>query len=317
MSVNYLHSHPEFKELLRTVGQENNIENSLIEKDYWIMHCLYGLQQQKYKFELKGGTSLSKAYKIIHRFSEDIDIRINPPKEMDIQFGKNHNEEKHCQTRKNFYDGLAQQIKIDGIIKVERDEGFDDKRKYRSGGIRLYYESSFEQIEGLKPGILLEVGFDKVTPNKPFTISSWALDFAEEHELDVIDNKAYHVKCYDPGFTLVEKLQTIITKYRQYKEEHIKQPNFMRHYYDVYCLLGNDAVQKFIGTKEYKEHIHEKIRGADKEIPVSKHPALILKNKDTRKLFADEYQSKAALYYQGQPSFDEVLKRIAENLDEL
>jgi len=60
MPVNYLHSHPEFKELLRTVGQEKNIENSLVEKDYWIMHCLYGLQQQKYEFELKGGTSLSK-----------------------------------------------------------------------------------------------------------------------------------------------------------------------------------------------------------------------------------------------------------------
>lgn len=40
------------------------------------MHSLHGLQQLDLQFELKGGTSLSKAYKIIDRFSEDIDIYI-------------------------------------------------------------------------------------------------------------------------------------------------------------------------------------------------------------------------------------------------
>ncbi|MEA2882414.1 MAG: hypothetical protein QOH32_1670, partial [Bradyrhizobium sp.] len=42
-------------------------------KDYWIMHSLYGLQKLGLIFELKGGTSLSKGFKIIDRFSEDID----------------------------------------------------------------------------------------------------------------------------------------------------------------------------------------------------------------------------------------------------
>ena len=50
----------------------------LVEKDYWIMHCLYGLQQLERRFELNGDTSLSKGYGIINRFSEDIDIRIRP-----------------------------------------------------------------------------------------------------------------------------------------------------------------------------------------------------------------------------------------------
>jgi predicted nucleotidyltransferase component of viral defense system len=48
-----------------------------VEKDYWIMHALYGLQQQGIEFELKGVTSLSKGYGLIQRFSEDIDIHIN------------------------------------------------------------------------------------------------------------------------------------------------------------------------------------------------------------------------------------------------
>jgi len=42
------------------------------------MHCLFALQQLGFQFELKGGTSLSKAYQIIDRFSEDIDLHIHP-----------------------------------------------------------------------------------------------------------------------------------------------------------------------------------------------------------------------------------------------
>ena len=47
-------------DLIRIVAEENGIDFALIEKDYWIMHCLYGLQQLGYTSELKGGTSLSK-----------------------------------------------------------------------------------------------------------------------------------------------------------------------------------------------------------------------------------------------------------------
>ena len=58
------------------VAAERKIDPYLAEKDYWLMHCLYGLKKSGYDFQLKGGTSLSKGYGIIHRFSEDIDIAI-------------------------------------------------------------------------------------------------------------------------------------------------------------------------------------------------------------------------------------------------
>lgn len=74
----YLHEIKEFPDLIRIISDKKEIIPQLIEKDYWIMHCLYGLTQQGFNFELKGGTSLSKGYGIIHRFSEDIDIRIDP-----------------------------------------------------------------------------------------------------------------------------------------------------------------------------------------------------------------------------------------------
>jgi predicted nucleotidyltransferase component of viral defense system len=69
MPDQYLHQRKDFPELLNILADEQNILPYLIEKDYWIMHVLYGLKKQGFDFELKGGTSLSKGYKIIDRFS--------------------------------------------------------------------------------------------------------------------------------------------------------------------------------------------------------------------------------------------------------
>lgn len=75
----YLHNHENFKDLIELTAKDQKIDDPyLVEKDYWIMHCLYGLSNFGLDMELKGGTSLSKAFNIIHRFSEDIDIKIIP-----------------------------------------------------------------------------------------------------------------------------------------------------------------------------------------------------------------------------------------------
>ena len=84
-SEQYLHDHSEFPDLIRIVADKLKIDPYLAEKDYWIMHCLYGLQQAGYDFQLKGGTSLSKGYGLIHRFSEDIDIHITPPESLGVK----------------------------------------------------------------------------------------------------------------------------------------------------------------------------------------------------------------------------------------
>src|SRR5712675_3273530 len=140
MPTDYLHNHKQFPDLIRIVAEQKGIDPALIEKDYWIMHSLYGLQKLGMKFELKGGTSLSKGYQIINRFSEDIDIRIEPPPEMDVKTGKNQTKPAHIKSRADFYDWLTKTIKIDGIVSVERDTSVDNK-DLTSAGIRLAYRN--------------------------------------------------------------------------------------------------------------------------------------------------------------------------------
>ncbi|MBL8552893.1 MAG: nucleotidyl transferase AbiEii/AbiGii toxin family protein [Phenylobacterium sp.] len=311
--ADYLHNHAQFADLLRIVAEAQEIDAALVEKDYWIMHGLHGLQQLGISFELKGGTSLSKGLGIIHRFSEDIDIRIEP--DASVATGRNHTKAQHVASREAFYDGLAGKIAIDGVTAVERDRLFDDARFF-SGGIRLRYPTVGEPIDGLKDGILLEVGFANVQPNAPRTISSWAYDQAAASGVEVIDNRAVDVPCYHPGYTLVEKLQAISTKFRQQQAGGEFPPNFMRHYYDVFCLLQDPQVQTFIGTAAYHAYKKDHFPTAD-NLVIAENDAFGLSDPDTRAALADAYKRSAALYYRGQPPFDDLLSEIGRWADRL
>jgi len=291
MPENFLHNHPAFPDLLRVLEAETGILPQLIEKDYWIMHVLHGLNTQGFEFQLKGGTSLSKGFKIIDRFSEDIDLHITPHPDLKVNGNTNNSKAGAVQSRKSFYDWLAKEIQIAGIVSIHRDTNFDDIPQYRSGGIRLNYKSVLQPLDGLKEGILLEVGFDTVTPNTPLTISSWAFEKAIATKgLIIFDNRAAGTLCYNPGYTLVEKLQTIATKFRQEQQDGKERQNLMRQYYDVYSLLGHPQVKAFIDTPEYKHHKADRFPQADLEIPIHENEAFLLSNPELRSRFKERYK---------------------------
>jgi hypothetical protein len=314
MSADFLHNHPQFADLIRIVAEQKGIDPALVEKDYWIMHCLYGLQQLDLIFELKGGTSLSKGFQIINRFSEDIDIRIEPPDGRDVKTGRNQNKPAHIQSRRVFYDWLAKTIRINGIEKVERDTAFDNQT-LMSGGIRLFYKTYTKALAGLRSGVLLELGFDDVTPNAKKDISSWLYDYAAG-KVDVIDNRAKGVACYDPGYTFVEKLQTVSTKFRLQQVKKDSPIDFMRHYYDVDGLLGRPEVQAFIGTDAYKAHKTKRFRSGDNP-NIAENQAFILADPETRKAYAKAFAESSALYYGDKPTFEEILAKIGKWIDRL
>ncbi len=67
-----------FSETIRATAQHTGIREVFVEKDYWITLVLFQLANSKYANQMvfKGGTSLSKGYGLINRFSEDVDIAI-------------------------------------------------------------------------------------------------------------------------------------------------------------------------------------------------------------------------------------------------
>ena len=321
-----LHDHPNFLDLVRQVGQARGINPYLVEKDYWLMHSLWCLQQQGWSFQLKGGTSLSKGFQLIQRFSEDIDLRIEPPADQNVKAGKNQDKPTQQASRQTYFDWLAQAMaakQMPGIESIERDHEYDDA-KFRSTGIRLAYQPRTEQLQGVKEGILLEVGFDDTAPNTPCDMSSWALDAALNSTVAVIDNRAIGVLCYSPAYTFVEKLQTVSTKFRNQQSlaEHSGNPassfpkNFLRHYYDLYCLLESPEVLAFIGTPAYHARKQERFPAADNQ-NIASNEAFLLSQPEVRALYIAKYKETSGLYYAGQVPFNDLLARVVQHMGRL
>jgi predicted nucleotidyltransferase component of viral defense system len=113
--LKFLHELPDIKSLFLVVSNEKNLLPAIVEKDYWIMHTLWGLQQQGFNFELKGGTSLSKGFAIIERFIEDIDLKIYPASSENVKIGKNQDKVSHIESRRSFFNSLCSKLLIEGL----------------------------------------------------------------------------------------------------------------------------------------------------------------------------------------------------------
>ena len=105
-------------------------------------------------------------------------------------------------------------------------------------------------------------------------------------------------------------MQTIATKYRNFKAGGAFPANFMRHYYDVYCLLRDDAVRVFAEADAFEAHRKKRFPKVDYEIPLSENQAFLLSDPEDFEALKKEYVGKRALYYRGQPGFEEVMNAI-------
>ena len=305
-----LHLHPDFQRLIEEVAGEINILPRMVEKDYWIMHCLHFLQKARYKFQMKGGTTLSKGYGLIHRFSEDIDIHMAPPEGLKISSRRHAINNSQRMERKEHFDRLATKIQIPGM-SVIRDCNSDDEECYEHGGIRLIYPSAYgDNDDVLKRGVLLEVGFEHVSPIKKITFKSWAYDAAIDGGLNVYKNCAVDVWCYNPEYTLVEKIDAVTKKYWQYKNQGKDPINYIRHYYDIHCLLNDEAIYKFTLGAQFRDLLRRKVPRSKCITQLATNEALLLPNLSDFKVFEKQYKKRDRMYYHGQPPFIDVLTTI-------
>lgn len=78
--MSYLFQRPDFAELITATGDENGIGNpGIVENDYFVTEVLRLIARDFGDVVIfKGGTSLSKGWKLINRFSEDIDLYVEP-----------------------------------------------------------------------------------------------------------------------------------------------------------------------------------------------------------------------------------------------
>jgi predicted nucleotidyltransferase component of viral defense system len=75
--MTFVHDADDWDDLLLAVAREIDRDIGMVEKDYWVTHALWAIHDHGFDLWFKGGTSLSKGFNLIERFSEDIDARMD------------------------------------------------------------------------------------------------------------------------------------------------------------------------------------------------------------------------------------------------
>lgn len=212
------------------VAENTGLPKTHVEKDFWVTEVLRGVVAAAHTLSatviFKGGTSLSKAYKIIERFSEDVDMLVILPE---------GTKGKRNRILKDLVQGAAEATAIEAeIVSGATTEG--EKR-----GARFHYRTTNGQGAGLKEGVLLEIGTrGGAMPTTIHQIKSLIAEHASNRIADAVELFPVEILVQHPSRTLVEKLVLLHTAHCA--DDQTVAVKAARHYYDVHQLLSRPNV---------------------------------------------------------------------------
>ncbi|MBC7299526.1 nucleotidyl transferase AbiEii/AbiGii toxin family protein [Nocardia salmonicida] len=247
-----LREHPDdLAALIAASAEQLGLDQSFLEKDFWAMEVLRAttfpveVVGQTGSGELtvifKGGTSLSRVYRLIERFSEDVDLLVIFP---DVGAGAGTRDKALKRVR----DGVTEHLGIgkDATEAKESTAGVKRNVRYRYPA-RVMPSAAAERA--ITEGVLLEMGTRGGTfPTHRREIRSLIADFAIEVFGDTPDTweefAPFAVEVLAPERTLFEKLAALHDGASRAPDEKAiaaLQRN-ARHLYDIHCLLANAEV---------------------------------------------------------------------------
>lgn len=231
----FLHEHPEFPDLIRIVSAKLRVLEGLVEKDYWVTHSLWSLKNCGLKVWFKGGTSLSKGYGLIERFSEDLDLKLDGPSLPPVPSWTAESKAA-IRARQEYFRALVSSIKVAGTLVEELSDLRD--LKWRNVVVAVKYPSTTDQRlpPVMRPFVQLEIGSARVTPGREVKISSWVYDHAVEKvpSLHALSGSCPSIHCVDPAVSLLEKVEAVS---RRFRKEPFAPASFVRHYEDSCSIL--------------------------------------------------------------------------------
>lgn len=239
--MNFVHDDPEFGDLLRIVAGETRIAPGLVEKDYWVTHTLWALHDTGFDVWFKGGTSLSKGFGLIQRFSEDLDLKVLRGTVSALPLVSNWTSvgARATAERRAYFAALARLVRVPGA-EVAIGEVAD--KSWRAADVRVSYPGRHLNDLGsvMKPFVLLEVGSARATPAVRCDMTSFVHNYliAATQITSFDDNRPKAVRCVHPLVTLLEKLDAI---HRRVPRTDAPAATFVRHFEDAARVVHGSA----------------------------------------------------------------------------
>ena len=228
-----------------------SISPMYIEKDYWITHSLRLMAQNENagKVVFKGGTSLSKAYHLVNRFSEDIDVAV-------IDAGKFTGNQLKTLIRnvaKEMTIGL-QEVQIDGVTSK-------GSRFYKAVYSYPNLLANITKTAVNSGNLLVEINsFTNPYPYEIKTISSFVADFLEKtnNENLIIEHKLnpFTLNVLDKRRTMMEKIVSLV-RFSFSENPAFAIASKIRHFYDLYFLGSDSQCAEYIRSPEFSTDFAE------------------------------------------------------------
>ncbi len=320
MNKFYLKSKDDLRVLITNTARKKNISEAVVEKDYWVTYFLdYLFNENKWKeyFTFKVGTSLSKCFGIIQRFSEDIDlildwrvlgydklepwlIRSNTKQD---KFNKEINEKTERFLKEDF---------LTELIKDFSQEDFEFEIDSLDPQTVLFSYPKIFDSNYLSQTIRLEIGsLAAWTPATNISI----IPIIGDAYANIFKEKT-NIRTVSVERTFWEK--ATILHHEANRPESSKMPHrYARHYYDMYKIANSKYKDKAIKDKELLRKVTE--------FKMKFYPRKWAKYEDAMdsklRLVPDkfrflelenDYKAMSEMIYGEYPSFEEIIKILKE-----
>lgn len=259
---------------VRATSEYYHIAPVYIEKDYWISKILQQLSRSIYANNtvFKGGTSLSKGYGLIKRFSEDVDVAV-----LTGELSGNQIKTLITKVCKEMTQGLQEQDVPELTSKGSR---------YRKT-LYQYPTSVHDPLYSFVANrVIVEINsFANPYPYVKRQIRSFITSYLEENSMQSLieeyDLHSFELNILDKRRTLCEKVVSLLRfSFMDNPVEGLGSK--IRHFYDIYYLLNDAECMEYVkgdfmnDTKELIEHDKEAFDVPEKwkDTPISEAPLL-------------------------------------------
>jgi hypothetical protein len=303
------------------------LSEDIIEKDFWVcwtLKELFSLDEIKDNLTFKGGTSLSKVYKVIDRYSEDIDVSIErayfgfkddkDPANVGTKQAKKLLEElgEACQqfVRDDLFNLLEKVIKSKlgaNGWKLELDEEDNDEQTI----LFTYPKLTSKSSSYIRPVVKIELGAR--SDHWPVSMQKISPYVAEILPAPLNKMEA-EIRVLNIERTFWEKA-TILHKYSHYPENKTVPERQSRHFFDFYCLLNSDGKAKALANIDLLEKVaaHKNIyfKAAWANYLTAKKGSLkLIPEGKVMKAMEEDYKSMSEMFAGEVPSWDEIINEI-------
>lgn len=315
--------------LQQTETGHTGMNQVAIEKDWWVTVTLKALFQTDCQESLifKGGTSLSKGFSIIERFSEDIDLAISHSFFGIEKTSKNQRDKLRKMARKYIHKTLSTQLdaklkdmgvtgySIENVTQVQDKNGdwhpIDSDKDPTV--ILLHYSSCLENtINYIPPRVKIEISC--LSMDEPTEVREIRSLIGESFEGEDTDAES-HIKTVVPTRTFLEKLFLLAEEFQKEKSRSVRMS---RHLYDLEKLMDTVYGREALADRSLYDDIvgHRRAYYALKYVNYDLHnPATInfMIPEHAIEEWKADYEDMRRFFIYGQSlEFDELKQRIEE-----